>query len=69
MTRGRHPASTVSLISGLLFLTMAVTGLVNTYVPMSITTVALIFASAFTLAGLIAVVAALRRPRSDDAAS
>lgn len=65
-SRSRHPASTVSLITGLLFATLAVTGLVNSWVAMSLSTIGIIFASAFTLAGLIGVGAALRRPRPEE---
>lgn len=61
----RHPAGTASLICGLLFATLAVTGLINSWVAMSLSTLGIIFASAFTLAGLIGVVAALRRPRAE----
>lgn len=64
MSRTRHPASTVSLIAGLLFVTLAVVGLVNSWVEMSLPTIGIIFASAFTLAGLIGVIGALRRPIS-----
>ncbi|MGH8794695.1 MAG: hypothetical protein ACRDXX_18870 [Stackebrandtia sp.] len=64
----RHPTSTVSLIIGLLFATLAVTGLVHSFVTLSLSTVGLIFAAAFTLAGLIGLTAALLRsgPSGDE---
>lgn len=64
--KSRHPASTAALIMGLLFGTLGVTGVVNAYLPLSLSTVGIIFASAFTIAGLIGFIGALRRPASDD---
>ena len=59
----RRPISTTSLITGLLLVTLAVTGLVNSWVAMSLSTIGIIFASALVLAGVVGMIAALRRPR------
>jgi len=57
----RHPASTIYLVLGLLFATLGVIGIVNAFVPVPPTVVGIVFASAFTVAGLIALVGAFRR--------
>lgn len=57
----RHPASTIYLVLGLLFATLGVVGIVNAFVPVPLTAVGIVFASAFTVAGLIALVGVFRR--------
>lgn len=58
----RHPASTIYLVLGLLFATLGVVAIVNAFVSLSLATVGIVFASAFTLAGLMGLIGALRRP-------
>ncbi|GAA4912121.1 hypothetical protein LX16_2441 [Stackebrandtia albiflava] len=62
----RHPASTAYLILGMLFATTGVVGIVNAFVPVSLAAAGIIFTSAFTLAGVIALFAALRRPGDEE---
>lgn len=50
------------MVWGMLFATLGVVAIVNAYTPLSLTTVGIVFASAFMLAGLVGLVAALRRP-------
>ncbi len=59
----RRQASFVSLAFGLLCVTLGVVGLVNSWVPVSWTTLGIIFASACTLAGLVGVAVSLSPKR------
>ncbi|HIV59389.1 MAG TPA: hypothetical protein H9902_15690 [Candidatus Stackebrandtia faecavium] len=59
----KRQVSFVSLLTGLLCITLGVVGLVNSWVPMSWSTLGIIFASACTLGGLVGVVVSLSPKR------
>ncbi|HIW62605.1 MAG TPA: hypothetical protein H9881_09125 [Candidatus Stackebrandtia excrementipullorum] len=58
----RYSGGAAYVVWGMLFATLGVVAIVNAYTPLSLTTVGIVFASAFMLAGLVGLVAALRRP-------
>lgn len=61
----RQPVGAVYPVLGLLFATLGVLAIVNAFVPLSLATVGIVLASAFTVAGLIGMVVALCRPTRD----
>lgn len=62
----RHPADTLSLITGLFFVTFAVVCLIDGFRNVPAQAVGLIFAAVFLLAGLVGLIRAIRRPRSEE---
>ncbi|HZE37719.1 MAG TPA: hypothetical protein VE172_02815 [Stackebrandtia sp.] len=64
----RHVTDTLSLVAGLVFVTFGGVWLLDDVVTLSTDAIAMIFAGVFLLAGLVGLVRAMRRPRSDDSA-
>lgn len=62
----RHSPDTLSLIAGLFFATLAVVWLIDDIHTIPPHAIGWIFASVFTLAGVVGLVRAIRRPRSEE---